>query len=442
MSEATIIHQIRSHFNHLLAHGSADFGPDPSAMWLASLDTQDDSRKNSQLDKEDIDQHGRIQTPDGVNFYWDQPNLVAACLLSQITGDMRYRDAAHAYVADFLARSLSHCGLLLWGNHYYYHVLRGENVWFDHQQPPEELGAHRYSAWQHELRPIYPAWGLMWQLNAEITERCIRAMSEYHIFDPVSGGFNHHADQEKGVDLLECGGILVEALAWLYTQTGDSTLRQQALDIAHYSFATRNPDTDLIPVASTTDQWHRYTCTTEVGLWAGSLIRAADYTHDDTFIEMARTAVSAYLYYGWDAEADSYFGRLNILDGTPQRDDFPEMKITPHQPDTHSNIWNSVFPSHDYPLALAETCISLFEHTRQSEFEQAIHRWASIIKQHTDDKAPATRRTAGQFGRALHFLLRASRGTAVQPLSPLGSRIGRRSHRHPVRRRHVQGQHG
>ncbi len=154
-------------------------------------------------------------------------------------------------------------------------------------------------------------------------------------------------------------------------------------------------------------RWEHYTRTTEVGLWAGSLLRAADYANINQFRSMARDVVTAYLDYSWDQTTSQYFGRLNVNDGTPQRDLPGIDKITIYQPETYADVWNALFPSHDYPLALAETCVTLFEQTQLPDFRIAIYRWADIIAKRTYDNLPEVR-FAEQFGRAIHFLLHAS----------------------------------
>lgn len=402
-----IIQQIKRHFDRIITHGRASFGPDPNAMWMASLDV-----RTGQVPESPPAANQRIHhyahTPGGVNAYRDQPHLAAAHVLSQITGDTRYVGAVADYLRDFLKRCVAHDGLFLWGDHYYFHAENGDVVLVAPRRPPESLQTHRITGFLNELRPIPPAWDLFWQIDPQATERCIRAMGHYHVYDERTGAFNHHADQQPGYNFLECGAVLVESLAWLYARTRDDSLHQQALNIARFSYESRNHDTGLLPVASVSNRWDQHTSTTETGLWAMAMLRSAAYTDDETFTHMAQRAVSAYLLYGWDSEQQRYFGRLNIDDGTPQRDLFEDEQLITNQPGAYSDIWNAWFPSHDYPLALAEACTALNEINPQHEFEVAIHRWANLINDSLhNDELPV--RYAEQFGRAIHFLLRASK---------------------------------
>ena len=409
-----ILQQIKSHFDKIITDGKADFGPDPNSMWMASLDVRTGKYPDPPPDDENQRIHHYAHAPGGVNAYWDQPHLVAAHVLSQIIGDLRYAEAVDSYLRDFLQRSISYYDLFLWGDHYYYHTARGEVVMVAPRRPPEALQTHRITGFLNELRPITPAWELFWQVDPAATERCIRAMGSYHIVDTQTGAYNHHADQQAGYNFLETGAVLVESLAWLYAKTQDTSLHERALRIATFSFDSRNQDTGLLPVASVSNRWDEHTSTTEVGLWAMAMIRAAAYTNDQTFRDMAQNAVSAYLLYGWDSETERYFGRLNTDDGTPQRDLFEGEDLIANQPRAYSDIWNGWFPSHDYPLALAEVCCALYEHSGQHEFEIAIHRWGSIIHASLAENTPPVR-YAEHFGRAIHFLLRASKSFVDQP---------------------------
>jgi hypothetical protein len=401
-----IIQQIRQHFDTVITHGTASrVATNPNPMWLASLDVRTGECPTQPSTIARV--HGYIHAPQGVTLYWDQPHLVAAHALSHVLGDTTYANAADAYVNAFLQRSISNCDLFLWGNHYYYDVASGETFWFNTNTRPRPAGAHTVTAYLHEIRPIPPAWGLFWRVNPLATRDCIYAIGQYHLYDLETGGFNRHADQQPGFDYIEVGGFLIESLSWLYTYTRESRLVRLARQIASFTFDSRSPATDLLKTASMSKRWEHYTCTTEIGLWAGSLLRAANYTQQSQFRSMARDVVSAYLDYGWDQTTGQYFGRLNVNDGTPQRD-LPGMdKLTVYQPDTYADIWNARFPSHDYPLALAETCAALYEQTHLPDLRTAIYRWANIIAERTYDNAPDVR-YAEQFGRAIHFLLRAS----------------------------------
>jgi hypothetical protein len=411
---------VRSHLDRIIDSGLADFGPDPNAMWMASLDVrtgrypEDDSRP-PHIGKR---VYRNIDAPRGCSLYWDQPALVACHHLSRITGDDTYAQAADAYVRDFLARCVAGNGLFWWGNHYYYDAFRGEVLWFKGEEPPVPVDRERDEATYYETRPIPPAWQLFWRLDPQATERCIRRMGERHLFDAESGGFNRHADGRRSHAFIESGGILAESLCWLARQVNDPALVTLAQRIAGYSWRHRGLETDLVENNPTSNRWDNFVCTTEVGLWAGSLLRAADWANEPAFVEMAAAAVRAYLRYGYDGDAGRYYGSLRVADGTPALGD----RTTPYQPGDYAELWNPLFPSHDYPMALAESCLRLYERTGGAEYEEALHRWLQIV-------AAALPANGGQgayaehYGRCLHFLAGASQLLADSSVLDLARRL-------------------
>lgn len=143
-------------------------------------------------------------------------------------------------------------------------------------------------------------------------------------------------------------------------------------------------------------------CTTEVGLWANCLIRAARYTSNDKFTALARDAVRAYLRFGYDEENDAYFGQIAVRNGQPVVPD-----TRGYWPRKHSDTWNpDQWPTHDYPMKMAEACIELHEITGDPIFRQAVERWGEIARRSsTSDRKSAY---AGQYATCIHFLVRAA----------------------------------
>jgi len=398
------IRYARTHFDTLLNFGLADFGPDPNAMWVSSLNTQT-RQMAPEAHAPGIEKrvYRNIDAPNGSSLYWDQPAIVAAHTLSAATGDNRYADAADAYTRDFLARSIAPNGLFLWGNHYFYHVLRGETVWFGGNEDPKPCDMATETSPYHETRPIPPAWEAFWRVSPEATERCIRVIGEWHVADAQTGCFNRHADRRVSCAFLESGGILSESLAWLAARVGDPSLTELALQVARYSFENRGATTGLLENNPTETRWDKHVCTTEVGLWAGSLLRAADATGHAEFIDMADAAMRAYLRYGFDDETKQYYGRLRVVDGAPVL----EPKATRYEPDPYSSLWEPLFPTHDYPFCFAEACLQLWKRTADEVYREAVLHWAGIIVA----QLPANNGNgayAEHYGRCIHFLWSAA----------------------------------
>jgi hypothetical protein len=416
---------IRSHFDRVLATGCAAFGPCPTAMWMASLDTRTgrypvDDRRPSHIPKR---AYRNIDAPQGCSLYWDQPLLVAAHALSALTGGAGYADAADAYVRDFLAHCVSgNTGIFLWGNHYYWDAFEGCVRRFEGEEEPVRVSPDSEPGTLHEIRPLPPAWQTFWRVNPTLTELAIRSAVREHLFDPESGGFNRHADRDRAYAFLEAGGILAESLGWLYARTADSSLVETARRIARFSWSKRFFGVNLVANSPLIDRWDMHACTTEVGLWAGSLVRAARYSGDQEFIAMAGSAVLAYLHFGWDARAHRYYGKLRTVDGTPVLGP----KETIYAPDDYCDLWEPLFPRHDYPMALAETCVALHALTGKEAFRQAAARFADSIA----DDLPARQGRgayAEHYGRCIHFLTVAGRHFGEPSYAHLARRVAAES---------------
>lgn len=418
---------VRSHLDRLLEVGLDVYGPESTPMWLASIDVRRGGQYEG-ITAESRRVYRTIHAPRGSTLYWDQPSLVAAYLLTDLTGEARYAEAADRYLKEFLARCVSEQnGLFLWGNHLWYNVFTDKI---------ETIGA----PW-HEARPIPPAWPIFWKIDPAATERAIRAMGRHHVLDPETGHFDRHADTRattprrgegaKGgsYPFIEAGGVLAESLCWLAARRdGDEELAELALRIARFSFDGRHKATGLMRNQLGRQRWDYHQCTTEVGVWAASLLRAAGYSGRDEFRTMARDAMAAYLKYGFDEEAGKFFGALNVADGSPVRD----FDATyPYRPDLHADPWEPLFPTHDYPMAMAEACLDLYRTTGEAIFRQGALRWAEHLRNCLPPDYAETRRGqkrisgayAGHYGRAIHFLARGAEVLDEPPMRRLAERL-------------------
>jgi hypothetical protein len=399
---------LRSHYDRVIAGGVDAYGKDKSGLWLASVDIH----QGGQPEKKDPAvkrAYRQIHAPRGSNLYWDQPYVVVAYNLSRLSGDPRYKQAADRYLQAFLSRCVARKnGLFLWGNHLYYDVFTDDIVAFS--------GGH------YEARPLPCAWDMFWAMAPKETERCIRSMAIQHVKDAKTGLFDRHAsiaavDPPKGGaggahPFLEAGGVLVESLCWLSAKTGhaDPWLRDRALAVARFSFQHRGDKTGLLQNQPGPEQrWDYYASTTEVGLWAGCLLRSAEYASVEEFRTMARDAVAAYLRYGYDTKTGRYFGQLTVADGAPRCPDRTKGSgdDTIYQPGEYADLWEPLFPTHNYPTCMAEACLTLYQQTHDGQFKQAVLRFARLVADSTPANA-GKGAYADQYGRCIHFLVRAA----------------------------------
>lgn len=401
------VDKVIAHYNKQLEKGLDFYGPHTTAFWMASLSTYTALYPEDATRPEHIPQRAYlnryVDAPKGATLYWDMPAVVTAYALSKYTGDSFYANKADAYIRAFLKRSVASNGIFLWGNHYYYDAFRDSTMKFGSKPVPVDMQTEKGDL--HEIRPLLPAWEIFWRISPKATEVAIRASARAHMVDEETGEFNRHADGKSQHAFIEAGVSLIQSLTWLYSKTSDKSLLQLADKIARYNFVRRNSSTGLLANDPSSDRWDNHTTTTEIGLWAGCLLEAAqlaDKEYRSKWIEMADKSLSSWLRYGYDSKAEKYYGMLNIADGQPifreADDDYP------YKPGNYSDIWEPLFPTHNYPMTLAESCLTLYEMTGKTLYKEACERWVKQIAQSLparDGKGAY----AEHYGRAIHFLL-------------------------------------
>lgn len=415
---------LTDHLQTLIDHPTSRWGGTPQGLWMSALrpgtfDYPPETEKPRVGDDAPMQPgctvlpgnraYRCIHAPSGCSPYWDLPMMAAAAQIRQRTGQAHYAEAAETYLKSYLAHGTARNGLFLWGNHYYYDSFKDSIVRFKADETPVPVDFATEEGDLHELRPIPPPWAWMHAVSPEATERCIRAMGERHLFDPASGGFNRHADQKKGCAFLESGGILIEALCFLYAKTHDQNLLDTAWSVLNYSRTHSNPKTGLYENNPTQARWDKVTATTEIGLWAGCLLRAGDALGDGRFLPIAKDAVDAYLRYGWDAQGRTLYGRLDVATGAP----LSGPKETLFQPGTYASAIDPIFPAHDYPYAFLETCLELFRRTGDSRYREPVAGWLEHAQQ-AIAQAPVL--YAEHLGRMAHLCAHAARVLGLNTL--------------------------
>ncbi|MEQ8849914.1 hypothetical protein [Botrimarina sp.] len=414
-TEASYLEKIQSHFDRVLEVGVDKYGDDTNDLWIASIDLRKGGQ-NESVDSKSRRAYRRIHAPRGSNLYWDIPLLVTAHRVSELSGDRKYSEGADRCVSAFLERCVSDKnGFFLWGNHLFYDVFRDE--------------IERIGHFSHEARPIPVAWEAITRVSPEAAAACVRSMAELHVVDHESGFFDRHAptnkkeidpDEEfvaKCYPFIETGGVLVESIAWLAAQRPDD--RQQLIDtalkVARFSAADHGEETGVVRNQGHRKRWDYYHGTTEIGLWAGDLLRAAELTGVDEFVAIAEPGLLAYLEHGWDADAGKYYGALRVEDAKPRHPE--EEQEYPYQPDLYADVWEPLFPIHDYPMAMAEACLSFYERTGKEAYREAAQRWIEHIENSLPAKHLSERHGghwvdgayAADYGAVIHYLSRAAK---------------------------------
>lgn len=396
------------HYTTLIQSRTDVYGKDKTPMWLSSwnLETNeypfDFTRPDSIPCRVYLNRS--VDAPGGATLYWDLPDIAAAATLSEITGNTDFTEAAKAYVETYLERCTADNGIILWGNHYYYDVLLDRPVRFQSGEPPQPVDLAVEKGDLHEMRPLLPPWELLYDWFPDRVERHIRQAAQQHLADPATGEFNRHANGQSEYAFLEAGAVLVHALAFMHAQTGDPDLLKTAEKILEFSFSNRHSETGLVVNSPSRDRWDQHSSTTEIGLWSSYILKATKYIPDDvkeSWINVLEMALQPWLDHGFDEEAGMFYGSLNVMTAEPieKTDDYP------YKPDTHTDIWNPLFPTHDYPMHFAECCLSLYELTGKRIYRQAAERWLETVRNQLESRFGRTL-YAENYARVIHFLHR------------------------------------
>tara|TARA_Y100001972_G_scaffold129174_1_gene194872 strand:+ start:3210 stop:4718 length:1509 start_codon:yes stop_codon:yes gene_type:complete len=398
---------IKNHFQKLISSGTDTYGATPTPVWMSSLDPmtgqypENDQRPDSIPQRVYLDRS--VSAPKGATAYWDFPNFAAAMELSRLSGDSTYRGAAKRYLTFYLENCKADNGIILWGNHYYYDAFLDQCLKFKSSEEPQPVDFNTEMGDLYEARPFAPVLDILWEIDPVLTEKHLRQTINGHIVDIETGEFNRHADGERGYAFIEYGGLLTYSLLWLYDKTWDTSLLDLADRIIHYTYEHRNKATGLLENSPTQDRWDKYTATTEVGLWAGYVLKASQKVPDQLgrqWQTLASRSLARWLIYGWDEETGLYFGGLNITDGSP----FEPQPDYPYQPDKYADIFNPLFPTHNYPMQLAEATLEMYLLTKNSLYETHTKNWLRHVRKQVNERNPEDLLYAENYARIIHFL--------------------------------------
>jgi hypothetical protein len=362
----------RKHLETMLEHGVDRAGEYPSLMWYANVATPDATPLDG-----------------GCSLYYDQPLLAALHRLAELVDEEKFARSADEYVRGFTERCLARTGLPLWGPHYSFDPAQAAVIRQDFKTPPTPSDPDVETGDLHEIRPIPPAWELLWRINPAIAEEAILGAAQLQISDPLTGQCSRHANLATDSADLATGGILTEALAWLVRNVEGDFPMQLARGVADYAFSHRDPTTGLLPRNPAASDDTRTTAGSETGIWAGCLIRAAALADEPSWVGLADEAMKAWLSHAYDEEAAAYHATLHTTTGKPLSD----------QP-SYLNPWDA---TSGFSLQVAEACFLLYGETEEPEYAEACERWRTLIAASlpTSQEHGAT---AEQYGRTIHFL--------------------------------------
>ncbi len=399
--------RLKDHFQKLSSPGTDIYGDIKTPLWMSSIDPLTGQYPENDERPENIPQrvylNRSVSAPKGSTAYWDLPSIAAALELTRLTGDPAFKEAAISYLKSYIESCRAENGIILWGNHYYYDTFADQCVKFNGSEKPRAVDFTTETGDLHEARPFSPAWDILWDIDPEMTEKHIRQSIGRHVVDTTTGEFNRHADGKTGYAFIEAGGILVFTLAWLHEKTEDPSLLVLADKIVEYSYANRDLNSGLLENSPTQDRWDKYTSTTEIGLWANYILKASQMVPGQYAIKWQKitsASMARWLDYGWDELSGQYFGGLNIRDGSP----YVPQPDYPYQPDAFSDIFNPLFPTHNYPLQLAEATLNMCNISKNKLFESHAKNWLLHIQNQLIQRDSSDLMYAENYARIIHYL--------------------------------------
>ncbi len=404
-TKAEFASKFRNHYTKVTKDLLDTYGKDTTAVWVASWDLKTEqypfnfTRPDSIPNRVYLNRF--IDAPAGATLYWNLPDLAACLDLSDATGDARLGEAALAYASTYLDRCTNRDGIILWGNHYYYHVLMDTVVRFGSSDHPRPVNMAEEQGHLHEMRPLNPPWEMLYKWFPTGIERHLRQSVAQHLVNS-NGEFNRHANNRSEYAFIEAGSILIHALSFLYSKSGDASLLDSADLILNFSFGFRDSTTGLMANSPSKDRWDKYASTTEIGLWSLNILKSLPYLPDSLatrWLDQVEIALQPWLIHGFDQERQRFFGALSLSDATAiQKED-----NYPYKPDNYADIWHPLFPRHDYPLQFAECCLRLYELTSKDIYRMAAQRWYAAIKSQMDERFHRLR-YAENYARIIHYL--------------------------------------
>lgn len=242
------LHYARSCLDTLISEGTDRYGTVHSPMFASLLDMET-HRIPDDVPNPVPGQRSGDRAVRGGNLFHDVMMLQACDLVTKLTGDPKYRDAATAYLAFFLGHCPQPTGLFPWGEHAHWDFFA-------------EAPGHT----THEFLGGVPAafWGRSWELNPDAVRGEADGLLN-HVVDLDTFAFNRHADigtalpapRPPGMGYLDFprhGGFYLNLWAQMYARTGEAKYLDWSLRILDHTWSSRDPRLGLPPSCSHGDR--------------------------------------------------------------------------------------------------------------------------------------------------------------------------------------------
>ena len=305
----------------------------------------------------------------GSNLLYDQATLKCMDLMTQLTRDPKYRQAALDALRFQLNRAVDAKGFPAMGGHYNW------NFYTDQIDADGDY---------HELWYWPMAWRLWWAADAVKTRAYVDKIWEWHVVDKATGETNRHSDGQHGWSFTYCDGTLMSAWAFMATKSDDVKYRQWCARVAGYHWGRRNPDTGLSPGSG--GQYGmkvarfdtRHFTTTNMP-WARYLIEAGRRTDNAELVAMGRAILDGYAKCGYDPMTGLFYGQI-ALDGTPVKPDVERgLVIGDDEPVGYLTMWQPHIGWQELGLVTAQVYAWAAEEVDREAYFTTAERFGRIV---------------------------------------------------------------
>jgi uncharacterized protein YyaL (SSP411 family) len=323
-------------------------------------------------ENERVARRGR-RSPRGSNLFLDQSTIRGACRLTDVTGDLKYRDAADAYIGYYLDHFInSETGLIEWGWHTFYSC-------FD--EMVVALEGH-----QHEIQGWLPEWATLYRVRPEVTRRELEQILKWHV-DHRTGQVGRHHDRGRGCALTMAAAEFAGALAFLNRISGDPLYLEMALRVMNHHLATRKPGFDIVALDAdlrVKGSWSGQNgTTTQTGCFCTRLLLGYGWTGCEEMRDTALAGLRAWARYGWDEAENVPWGMLT-LEGKPvtgPRAPGPGREnYSRETPCGHLDLWHVYVLGWEWPASSAMAYLMAYDATGDSDMLETAKRWGDAYR--------------------------------------------------------------
>ena len=376
------LNRVRTTLDNLIRYGTDRYGKVHSPLLAAIL------AENTLVCPQDPPEHpldplrldpGRYKnrrSPGGCNLAYDQATLRCMDLMSQITGDRRYRKAALAAIGWLLEHTDNGHGLPVLGGHTYWHFYMDK---MSHQGPHHEL-------WNWPM-----AWELWWAANPERTRRYADLVWKWHVVDKKTGETNRHSDGKPGWAFTFTDATFISLWSFVGAQTKDAKYRGWCETVAAYHWNRRDPKTNLFPSSGgASAERHKrgdaVNFTTMQSVLARHLIVAGQQLGSDKLTMIGRSILNAYAKYGYDAKTGLFDAALK-RDGTPVQPDAERLPVTGQDaPVGYLATWQPHAGWQELPLPMAQVYAWAAEVVDRDAYLITAQRFGRVLRRAWKDR--------------------------------------------------------